>query len=76
MMSIHIFSEYKNLVEAGRAKALTCPMHEDKIYDLNPSLTNEDKIMLQCFSCSYKVIVGQTLYENIKRVVENESITK
>jgi len=76
MMFIQIFSEYKTIVEAGRAKALTCPMHEDNIYDLNPSLTDNDKIMLQCFSCSYKIIVGHTLYENIKRVVENEAITK
>ena len=76
MMKIQIFSEYTKIAEAGRAKALTCPMHEDDIFLLTPNLNNEDQVVLQCFACGYKNIAGYQLYENIKKVVERESTSK
>ena len=76
MMKIQVFSEYNKIAEAGRAKALTCPMHEDAIFSLYHKIDEHDTITLECFACSYKIKVGHQLYENIKKVVEHESITK
>ena len=76
MMRIQLFSEYIKIAEAGRAKALTCPMHEDNIYNLYHSIDEHDTITLECYACSYKIKVGQQLYENIKKVVEREAVTE
>lgn len=63
-MKIQIFSEYANMVEAGRAKALTCPMHEEDIYNLYHELF-EDKIILKCYACQHVITVGQNFYDII-----------
>lgn len=75
MMLIQVFSEYAKIAEAGRAKALTCPMHEEEIYNLYHQMDEHDTITLECYACSYKINVGIQLYENIKKVVERETIS-
>jgi hypothetical protein len=62
------------MVEAGRAKALTCPMHEDAIFPLQHRLAKDDSIILDCYACGYKHIVGQTLYNLILDKVEDDLI--
>ena len=74
-MRIQIFSEYTKIAKAGRAKALTCPMHEEDFFPLYPTLVDNDTILLECYACSYRNLVGQQLYDNIKEVVERESFT-
>lgn len=72
-MMIQIFSEYNNLVKAGRAKALLCPMHEDNIYTLYPTYHSDDLITLDCYACSYKRKVGIFLYNQISDIVAKMS---
>jgi hypothetical protein len=72
-MMIQVFSEYNNLVKAGRAKALLCPMHEDNVFSLYPIYHDEDNITLDCYACSYKIKVGSVLYENILKIVTENS---
>ena len=57
-MRIQVFSEYSKMVEAGRAKALLCPMHEDQIFSLQHESGNNDIIILKCYACRYSLIVG------------------
>lgn len=76
-MHIQVFSEYLQMAQAGKVNFLACPMHptEEATFKLNHNLTDQDKILLECFACGYKNIAGQTLYENlIKRInaVNNE----
>jgi hypothetical protein len=73
-MMIQTFSEYNRYVEAGRAKALTCPMHEDDIFPLTTYLTANERIGLKCFACGYNQVVGQDYYNKIKVLVENLTI--
>lgn len=72
-MMIQVFSEYNNLVKAGRAKALLCPMHEDNVFNLYPTYHTEDIITLDCYACAYKIKVGQVLYDNILRIVSENN---
>lgn len=72
-MRIQVFSEYLQLAQAGRVNFLACPMHteEEAIFPLNHSLTDQDKVLLECFACGYKNIAGQTLYNNILESIKN-----
>jgi hypothetical protein len=72
-MMIQIFSEYNNLVKAGRAKALLCPMHGDDQYSLYPTYHSNDLITLDCYACSYKRQVGLFLYNQILKIVTEMS---
>jgi hypothetical protein len=66
-MMIQVFSEYYNLAQEGRVKPLSCPMHKedpDLIFQLVHKEEN-DKIVLYCLACSYKIVVGQQLYDNV-----------
>ena len=39
-------------------------LQEEAIFPLSHNLEN-DKIVLHCYSCGYKNIAGQTLYDNL-----------
>jgi hypothetical protein len=75
-MHIQVFSEYYNMAQAGKVDFLACPMHkeEDAIFQLVHQDEN-DKIILNCFACGYKITAGVVLYETIlARIAEaNES---
>lgn len=73
-MLIQVFSEYSRIAKAGRAKALTCPMHEDPIYPLYPYLTEKETIVLECYACSYKHSVGQSMYNQVLDIIKNDPI--
>ncbi len=71
-MRIQVFSEYLQLAQAGRVNFLACPMHkenEDAVFQLMHSEENE-KIVLQCFACGYKITAGQQLYENLINLIK------
>jgi DNA primase len=72
-MMIQVFSEYSNLVKAGRAKALLCPQHEDQVFPLYHTYHSDDSISLDCFACGYKREVGLFLYNTIKNIVAEMS---
>lgn len=66
-MRIQVFSEYLQLAQAGKVNFLACPMHkedEPTAFQLT-HLDENDKVVLQCFACGYKITAGQQLYDNI-----------
>lgn len=66
-MRIQVFSEYLQMAQAGKLDFLACPMHsEDKpaIFPLTHFEKN-DKIVLQCLACGYKVTAGENLYSSL-----------
>jgi hypothetical protein len=70
-MHIQVFSEYLQLAQAGRVKPLACPMHkgEEAIFPLYHKEEN-NLIILNCYACDYKQIVGQTLYNILIQRIE------
>jgi hypothetical protein len=76
-MHIQVFSEYLQLGQAGRVKPLACPMHkeEEAFFPLYHKEEN-DSIVLNCYACDYKQIVGQTLYNLlIQRIEEAHKVS-
>ncbi len=43
--------------------------NEDAVFQLMHSEENE-KIVLQCFACGYKITAGQQLYENLINLIK------
>ena len=74
-MRIQVFSEYLQLAQAGRVNFLACPMHstEEAIFPLAHNLTDQDKVLLECFACGYKNYAGQTLYDNLITLINTEN---
>jgi uncharacterized Zn finger protein len=62
------------MAQEGKVDFLSCPLHteEEAVFELMHREEN-DKVVLDCYACGYKKIVGQELYDNIRRVVENDS---
>jgi len=75
-MLIQVFSEYLQLAQAGKVNFLACPMHleEEAVFPLFHRLTDQDKIILECYACNYKNIAGQQLYDNLIKLIEAEEI--
>ena len=72
-MRIQVFSEYYRLAQAGVVKAFACPMHKE-----DPEITFElthmykdDKVVLHCLACGYKIVAGQQLYEKITNKIRD-----
>jgi len=71
-MQIQVLSEYNNLALEGRVEQLSCPLHkedEPAIFPLMHSLKDE-KIVLHCLACNATFNVGQQLYDNIVKKIE------
>jgi hypothetical protein len=66
-MRIQVFSEYLQQAQAGNVEFLACPYHNDDAPAIFPlvHLEEEDKIILQCYACDFKMYVGITLYNQI-----------
>lgn len=66
-MKIQVFSEYLKQAQAGNVEFLACPMHstEEAVFPLAHSAGEEDKVILECYACGYKITAGLTLYDNI-----------
>lgn len=68
MRQIQYVSKYIALSEEGLVPRLECPMDQGL---LQSNLDLEDNIYLYCLSCSYKKFIGEKLYNNIKKEVDN-----
>jgi len=66
-MRLQVFSEYLQQAQAGKVDFLACPYHTDDKPSVFPLVHSEqeDKIMLQCFACGFKMFAGLTLYNEI-----------
>ena len=74
-MRLQVFSEYLQQAQAGNVEFLACPMHkndEPTVFQLT-HLQENDKVVLQCFACDYKIVAGQQLYENIIEQIRTHS---
>jgi hypothetical protein len=72
---IQVFSEYLQLAQAGKVNFLACPMHPEDgdLYHLSHYLDARERIVLTCYACGYKNIVGKTLYDIIYKLVAENS---
>jgi hypothetical protein len=68
LRQIQYVSKYIALSEEGLVPRLECPMDQGL---LQSNLDLEDNIYLYCLSCSYKKFIGEKLYNNIKKEVDN-----
>ena len=73
-MEIQYVSTYISMSEKGLVEKLLCPVDQAS---LMPNLSMDDSIFLYCLSCSYKITLGISKYNEIKKMVddkiENES---
>jgi hypothetical protein len=66
-MEIQYVSTYISMSEKGLVEKLLCPVDQAS---LMPNLGLDDEIFLYCLSCSYKVTMGVSKYNQIKSKVD------
>ena len=70
-MLIQVFSQHMQLAQEGKITFLRCPMHPlAEATFLMMHMQENDKIVLQCLACNYKVVAGKQLYENVLSIVQ------
>ncbi len=67
-MKIQIVSKYLSLSEEGLVPRIECPMDQGLLMS---NLDDEDNIILYCLSCSYKKIIGISLYNEMQELINN-----
>ena len=67
MKQIQYVSKYIALSEEGLVPKMECPMDQGLLLS---NLDLEDNIYLYCLSCSYKKIIGEKAYSDMKRAVD------
>lgn len=64
VVDIRVVREFLSRFHGDRD--ITCP-HD--LYDMLPNLNHNDTIELYCLACNYRVEVGYSLYDRMKRAV-------
>jgi hypothetical protein len=63
---IQYVSKYIALSEEGLVPKIECPMDQGLLLS---NLDLEDNIFMYCLSCSYKKFVGEKLYSDMEKAV-------
>ena len=66
MRRIQYVSKYIALSEEGLVPKIECPMDQGLLLS---NLDLEDNIFMYCLSCSYKKFVGEKLYSDMEKAV-------
>lgn len=66
MRKIQYVSKYIALSEEGLVPKIECPMDQGLLLS---NLDLEDNIFMYCLSCSYKKFVGEKLYSDMEKAV-------
>jgi hypothetical protein len=56
------------LAEEGLVERINCPLDQGP---LSVNQSNDDVIYLYCLSCQYKNNIGLSLYDKLKKLVDN-----
>lgn len=67
-MKIQYVSKYLALAEEGLVERINCPLDQGP---LSVNQSNDDVIYLYCLSCQYKNNIGLSLYDKLKKLVDN-----
>jgi hypothetical protein len=66
LRKIQYVSKYIALSEEGLVPKIECPMDQGLLLS---NLDLEDNIFMYCLSCSYKKFVGEKLYSDMEKAV-------
>jgi len=64
-----LIHEYRRMVSSGEAREIRCP---DCGFELVPVVASDGDPALRCFSCMTVFNIGSGVYDQIKKVVEND----
>jgi hypothetical protein len=67
-LKIQYVSKYLALAEEGLVERINCPLDQGP---LSVNQSNDDVIYLYCLSCKYKNNIGLSLYDKLKKLVDN-----